>query len=85
MTSMAPIFGADYFSKRNLLRTNEVHRTLRNLGALAWELSPEEMQRLNEVSAPGIPLYPMGFLERYAGVDVWERLTTRAEPPPIGR
>lgn len=56
-----------------------------NLGALTWEPTGEEMQRLTEVSAPGIPLYPHGFLERYAGVDIWERLGTRTEPPPIGR
>lgn len=55
-----------------------------NLGALAWDLSDEEMDVLSRVSAPGIPLYPHGFLEAYAGVDVWERLITRAEPPPIG-
>lgn len=56
-----------------------------NIGALAWDLTDDDMQRLSEVSAPGIPLYPQGFMERYAGVDIWERLTTRAAPPPIGR
>jgi aryl-alcohol dehydrogenase (NADP+) len=55
-----------------------------NLGALQWELTSEEMGRLNDVSAPGIPIYPHGFLEAYAGVDVWERLGTRVTPPPIG-
>jgi aryl-alcohol dehydrogenase (NADP+) len=56
-----------------------------NLGALSWHLSDDEMRDLTEVSAPGMPLYPMGFLERYAGVDVWARLGTRAQAPPIGR
>jgi aryl-alcohol dehydrogenase (NADP+) len=56
-----------------------------NLGALSWDLSDEEITALTRASAPGIPLYPHGFLEAYAGVDVWERLGTRAEPPPIGR
>jgi aryl-alcohol dehydrogenase-like predicted oxidoreductase len=55
-----------------------------NLGALEWNLSDAEMDVLSRVSAPGIPLYPHGFLEAYAGVDVWDRLVTRAEPPPIG-
>lgn len=55
-----------------------------NLGALGWELTEDEMQLLNMVSAPGIPLYPHGFLELYAGVDIWERLGTRSERPPIG-
>ncbi len=56
-----------------------------NLGALGWELTGDEMMLLNRVSAPGIPLYPHGFLERYAEVDIWEQLETRNEPPPIGR
>jgi aryl-alcohol dehydrogenase-like predicted oxidoreductase len=52
-----------------------------NLGAADWQLSPEEMQRLNETSAPGIPTYPHGFLEVEAGVDIWEKLTTRLQQP----
>jgi aryl-alcohol dehydrogenase (NADP+) len=56
-----------------------------NLGSLTWELSADEMRLLNDVSAPGIPLYPHGFLEMYAGVDIWERLGTRSAPPPIGQ
>lgn len=52
-----------------------------NLAALDWDLSPEEMQRLDEISAPGIPIYPHGFLEVEADVDVWERLGTRTERP----
>ncbi|HSK06588.1 MAG TPA: aldo/keto reductase [Acidimicrobiia bacterium] len=52
-----------------------------NLAALDWQLSAEEMQRLDEISAPGIPTYPHGFLEVEAGVDVWERLGTRIERP----
>lgn len=56
-----------------------------NLGALQWRLAEEEMSRLTHVSAPGIPVYPNGFLEAYAAVDIWERLGTRTAPPPIGR
>lgn len=52
-----------------------------NLAALQWDLTDEEMRTLNEVSAPGIPLYPQGFLENEAGVTVWERLQTRVTPP----
>lgn len=52
-----------------------------NLAALDWDLSPEEMQRLDEISAPGIPIYPHGFLEVEADVDVWERLGTRTKRP----
>lgn len=51
-----------------------------NLAALRWNLDDAEMQELDEVSAPGIPLYPHGFLEGEADYDVWERLRTRREP-----
>jgi len=51
-----------------------------NLAAAGWELTDEELALLNGVSAPGMPLYPYGFLESYAGMDVWERLGTRTEP-----
>ena len=56
-----------------------------NLAALTWDLSDDDMGILTEVSAPGIPLYPHGFLELYAGVDVWKQLGTRIAPPPIGQ
>jgi aryl-alcohol dehydrogenase (NADP+) len=52
-----------------------------NLAALDWDLTHAEMRTLNEVSAPGIPPYPQGFLENEAGVTVWERLQTRIAPP----
>ncbi|HEX9848503.1 MAG TPA: aldo/keto reductase [Acidimicrobiia bacterium] len=52
-----------------------------NLAALEWDLSTDEMQDLDTVSAPGIAAYPYGFLEVEAGVDVWERLNTRTAPP----
>lgn len=51
-----------------------------NLAAVGWQLTGEELEALNRVSAPGMPLYPYGFLESYAGMDVWERLGTRTEP-----
>ena len=68
-----------------LLGCRTVEQLEDNLGALTWELSDDDMSLLNDVSAPGIPLYPHGFLELYAGVDIWERLGTRAAPPPIGQ
>ena len=52
-----------------------------NLAALDWELTSEEMRALNEVSAPGIPTYPQGFLEVEAGMDIWEKLETRLSTP----
>jgi len=56
-----------------------------NLAALGWSLTSEEVARLTRVSAPGMPLYPHGFLEGYAGVRVWKDLGYRAAPPPFGR
>ncbi len=55
-----------------------------NLAAAATELSDEQRRRLDLVSAPGIPLYPYGFLERYCDYTAWADLGTRAEPPQIG-
>ncbi|HUF94752.1 MAG TPA: aldo/keto reductase [Acidimicrobiia bacterium] len=52
-----------------------------NLAALGWDLTDGEMRTLNEVSAPGIPTYPQGFLENEAGVTVWQQLQTRLAPP----
>jgi aryl-alcohol dehydrogenase-like predicted oxidoreductase len=64
-----------------LLGCRTVEQLDDNLAALDWELSDAEMRRLNEVSAPGIPTYPYGFLEVEADVDIWERLTTRTRRP----
>lgn len=64
-----------------LLGCRTVAQLAENLGALEWNLTPEEMSDLNQASAPGIPTYPYGFLEVEAGIDVWERLTTRTRPP----
>jgi aryl-alcohol dehydrogenase-like predicted oxidoreductase len=52
-----------------------------NLAALEWDLTDEEMDDLNQVSAPGIPTYPQGFLENEAGMDIWETLQTRLTKP----
>lgn len=52
-----------------------------NMAAARWRLTDEEMEALDTVSAPGIPLYPYGFLEVEAGMEVWERLRTRVRPP----
>jgi aryl-alcohol dehydrogenase-like predicted oxidoreductase len=47
------------------------------LEAVELDLTEEETQRLTEVSAPGLPAYPYGFLEDLCGVDVWRTLGTR--------
>lgn len=68
-----------------LLGARSVEQLSDNLAALSWELTDNEVSVLNEVSAPGIPIYPHGFMEAYAGMDIWEDLMTRVEPPAIGR
>ena len=68
-----------------LLGARSVAQLDDNLAALEWSLTAEETERLTRASAPGMPLYPHGFLEAYAGVQVWADLGFRVEPPPIGR
>lgn len=45
-----------------------------SLGAIALELTDEEEARLTAVSAPGLPPYPHGMIEGFAGLDHWSRL-----------
>ncbi len=68
-----------------LLGARTVAQLEDNLGALDWGLDADERHRLDLASAPGMPLYPHGFLEAYTGMTIWADLTTRADPPPIGR
>jgi len=67
-----------------ILGTRSLQQLDENLQASDFELSPDEREFLDQASAPGIPLYPHGFIERYGGNRVWERMATRNEPPPIG-
>jgi len=64
-----------------LLGSRTVDQLADNLGALEWKLTAAEQEELDQLSAPGIPTYPYGFLENEAGMDVWERLTTRLTKP----
>lgn len=67
-----------------ILGTRTVEQLDQNLLASDLVLSVDERASLDRASAPGIPIYPHGFIERYGGEDVWERMATRNEPPPIG-
>lgn len=60
-----------------LLGVRTVAQLEENLRAIDWDLDDGELTLLNEVSAPGIPAYPQGFLENEAGMSDWERLLTR--------
>jgi aryl-alcohol dehydrogenase-like predicted oxidoreductase len=63
-----------------LLGCRTVEQLNDNLAALAWDLDEAERTALTEVSAPGMPTYPYGFLEKEAGLVDWERLGTRVDP-----
>jgi aryl-alcohol dehydrogenase-like predicted oxidoreductase len=60
-----------------LLGVRTVAQLEENLRAIDWDLDDDELALLNEVSAPGIPAYPQGFLENEAGMGDWEHLQTR--------
>jgi diketogulonate reductase-like aldo/keto reductase len=51
-----------------------------NIAALEWSLDEADMEALTRASAPGIPTYPYGFLEKHANVDIWDALGTRTQP-----
>lgn len=59
-----------------LLGCRTVDQLVDNIGALDWNLDGDEMASLTEVSAPGIPDYLQGFLQKNAGMDVWRELGT---------
>lgn len=46
-----------------ILGTRTVEQLDDNLGAARLELEPEQVVRLDEVSDPGLPGYPYGFIE----------------------
>jgi aryl-alcohol dehydrogenase-like predicted oxidoreductase len=47
-----------------------------NLAAEDLLLGEDEVARLTSVSAPGLPPYPYGMIERHCGVGVWRDLGT---------
>lgn len=63
-----------------LLGCRTVDQLEDNLGALDWNLDTEEMDALTGVSAPGIPDYLQGFLQKNAGMGIWDRLGTLRSP-----
>ncbi len=46
------------------------------LPAVGLALDTDDLRRLTEVSAPGLPPYPYGVVESFSGLDVWQRLGT---------
>lgn len=52
------------------------------LGSTSLELTPEDLNLLGEVSAPGLPDYPYGVVRDWCEVDVWSRRGTAG--PGVG-
>ena len=51
-----------------------------NLASADLVLEADEIDHLTQVSAPGLPPYPYGFLSEWSGLDVWDRLGTATTP-----
>jgi aryl-alcohol dehydrogenase-like predicted oxidoreductase len=51
-----------------------------NLAAEDLVLAEDDVARLTRVSAPGLPPYPYGMIERYCGVTLWRDLGTSSRP-----
>ncbi|MDJ0664313.1 MAG: aldo/keto reductase [Acidimicrobiia bacterium] len=47
-----------------------------SLSAATYSLRSEDHEKLTAVSAPDLPRYPYGMLEKACGVDIWKRLGT---------
>jgi aryl-alcohol dehydrogenase-like predicted oxidoreductase len=62
-----------------LLGTRTVAQLQDHLAATDVALADDDLRRLTDVSAVGLPPYPYGMIEEFCDVDVWRRLgTTRS-------
>lgn len=59
-----------------LLGARTVAQLSQTLDAVNLEIDPADLERLTQVSAPGIPPYPYGMLEEYCEITDWQRLGT---------
>ena len=59
-----------------LLGARTVEQLETNLDASGLVLTDEELDRLNEVSAPGLPPYPYGMVEDFCDVPHWKNFAT---------
>ena len=59
-----------------LLGARTTEQLQQSLAVVDCRLDGEALDRLTRVSAPGVPSYPYGMLEQFAGLDVWQRLGT---------
>ena len=61
-----------------LLGARTVEQLQQSLAATELALTGDQLERLTTVSAPGVPDYPYGMLERACGMTVWQELGTAA-------
>lgn len=66
-----------------LLGARTTEQLKQSLGAVDVALDAGQLERLTAASAPGLPDYPYGMLERACGMEIWQHLgTSPAEVPP---
>lgn len=59
-----------------LLGARTEQQLQQSLAAADYSMSRDDHQKLTAVSAPGLPRYPYGMLEKACGVDIWKGLGT---------
>ena len=65
-----------------LLGARTLEQLLQSLTVVDVELGSGRLEGLTQVSAPGLPDYPYGMLERACGVTIWQNLGTSSSPAP---
>jgi aryl-alcohol dehydrogenase (NADP+) len=65
-----------------LLGARTAEQLQQSLAAADLALDAGHVTRLTEVSAPGLPDYPYGMLEKGCGVDMWRKLGTSPPEAP---
>lgn len=64
-----------------LLGARTVAQLEQNLESSDMALTDGEIERLTSVSAPGLPQYPYGMIERFSGISLWREMGTTTSPP----
>ena len=59
-----------------LLGARTEQQLQQSIAAAKYTLRPEDHEALTDLSAPGLPRYPYGMLEKACGVDIWRQLGT---------
>lgn len=62
-----------------LLGARTAEQLQQSLAAAEYEISESDLDRLTMISAPGLPPYPYGMVEKACGVEIWRDLGTAGE------